>query len=199
MSNLSDVIKGANIFTLSPNFYTFDRFGYPVSAIFFNYNHSAIPYHDYFDHDFSVIVWIYLYNYFPWTGIITFSNVNFSEYLILGFNKNGASLMITYYEKETNTTSYLNPYNVIELKKWHQISFVLEGTTALIYVNGTLIAINKNFTFKSFNKTNNYIGRNIQYNKSSYAIYDDLKIFPQSLSSSFIINDFIFNSPGKFS
>ncbi len=59
MSNLSDVVGGANLFGGSSYSFVSDRFNSSNSAIFFNQGYLQVPTGVYFSGDFTFTAWIY--------------------------------------------------------------------------------------------------------------------------------------------
>ena len=60
MSNLSDLIGGADLFQGSKYSYTYDRFNNSNSAIYFDRGYLQVPQGNYFSGDFTFTAWIYL-------------------------------------------------------------------------------------------------------------------------------------------
>ena len=74
MSNLSDVVGGANLFGGSSYLFTNDRFCSANSAIYFNKGYLQVSSGIYFSGDFTFTAWIYLYSYEKYSRIIDFRN-----------------------------------------------------------------------------------------------------------------------------
>jgi hypothetical protein len=80
---------------------------------------------------------------------------------------------------------------IINLNQWYFISFVLNGTTGYIYVNGKQVVIGPLQIPNNEIRTNNYIGKsNSVHDSNADAIYDEIKIFKGALSSNDILNEY---------
>jgi hypothetical protein len=79
MSNLSDVVGGANLYGGSNYSFTFDRFCSANSAIYFNKGYLQVPEGVYFSGDFTVTAWIYLKSYQSYSRIFDFGNGRISD------------------------------------------------------------------------------------------------------------------------
>jgi len=143
MSNLSDVVGGANMSVVSSSsYFSFvkDRFCNASSAIFFNNGSGLkVPSGVYFSGDFTVSAWLNLkaqnqpYN----MRLIDFGQGNYIDTIkIVVFNSLKISL---YSQTNVNSSSSIGTNSFIELNKWYHVTFTLNGTTGCIYVNGSLI------------------------------------------------------------
>jgi hypothetical protein len=74
MSNLSDVVGGADLFGGTSYSFVPDRFCSPNSAIYFNKGYLQVPAGVYFSGDFTFTAWVYLKSYQPWSRIFDFGN-----------------------------------------------------------------------------------------------------------------------------
>jgi len=74
MSNLSDVVGGANLYNGYSYSYTYDRLCSANSAIYFNKGYLQVPSGVYFYGDFNVTAWIYLKSYQSYSRVIDFGN-----------------------------------------------------------------------------------------------------------------------------
>jgi len=75
MSNMNDVVDGANLFGGSSYSFTYDRFCSAKSAIYFNQGYLQVPPGVYFTGDFTVTAWIYLKSYQSYSTIFEFANL----------------------------------------------------------------------------------------------------------------------------
>jgi hypothetical protein len=178
MSNLSDVIGGANLFGGSSYSFVPDRFGSPNSAIYFNKGHLQVPSGVYFSGDFTVTAWIYLKSYQYWSRIFDFGNGAPSENVYLSIIDTDSRLQG--YIRQDSSESRLNTLPIINLNEWYFISFVLSGTTGLIYVNCNQVATGILHAPNNIIRTSNYIGKSnwaINVFPNADAIYDEFKIY----------------------
>ena len=192
MSNLSDVIGGANMDGSLINIsFVNDRFCNANSAIFFN-NASAlkVPPGVYFSGDFTITIWIYLKAFQSHnTRLIDFGNGNYADTVFAFYN----SMQIKYFISLNSTTKWsygMSTNSLIELNKWYHVTFTLSGTTGYVYVNGSL-AVNRSTMIVPRNilRNLNYIG--LYY---AIAIFDDLKFYQGAMSQAQILNDYIISS-----
>lgn len=196
MSNLSDVVGGADMYNGNSYSYSFDRFCSPNAAIALNNGYLQVPSGVYFSGDFSLTVW-FNYNYFGNLNIIDFSN---------GFELDNLAFKVAsnYIAAEIYQGDYvdrLNAYTYIQSNTWNHLALVLNGYNGYIYLNGIQVA-NKQLLIRlnNVNRTSNYVGRSSMNDFSfSYAMLDDLKIHKGALTSNEILNDYTISSlNGKF-
>jgi hypothetical protein len=193
MSNLSDVVGGANLFNGSSYSFTYDRFFSANSAIYFNKGYLKVPNGVYFSGDFTFTAWIYLKSYQSWSRIFDFGNGSPSDNVFLGMIN--ATSQIKGNILNGSSFSSIKASSSISLNEWYFISFVLSGTTGFIYVNGNQVANGTLNVPKNITRTHNYIGKS--YSRSHLnadAIYDEFKIYEGALSSSDIMNEYKISS-----
>jgi len=193
MSNLSDVVGGANLFGGSSYSFTYDRFCLPNSAIYFNQGFLQVPTGVYFSGDFTVTAWIYLKSYQSRSRIFDFGNGSESDNVLLTMNKTNPQIRGNIFNG--SSPSPIQTSSIINLNQWYFISFVLNGTTGYIYVNGNQAINGTMYVPNNITRTSNFIGKNNSgSNKSADAIYDELKIYQVALSSDDIMNEYLISS-----
>jgi hypothetical protein len=193
LSNLSDLIGGANLF--GGENYTFvpDRFCAPNSALYFDYGYLQVPTGVYFSGDFTFTAWIYLKTYESFSRIFEFANNgNYSDSVFLAMNSPASVLKGFIYNGTTGLGLGLFSKPIINLNEWYFVSFVLNGTIGYIYVNGNQTQSGRLLAPNNINRTQNFIGKN-GLNKAN-AIYDEIKIYQIALTSSQIMNEYIATS-----
>jgi hypothetical protein len=194
MSNLNDQMGGANLFGGSNYLFTSDRFCSPNSAIYFNKGYLQVPSGVYFTGDFTVTAWIYLKSYQSYSRIFDFGNGQASDNVLLGINSTHSKIRGNIFDISLSVSPIITS-SLINLNEWYFISFVLNGTTVYIYVNGKQV---KNGASKKPNnilRTNNYIGKsNWVGHLNADAVYDEFKIYQGALSSSDILNEYLISS-----
>ena len=189
MSNLSDVVGGANLYGGSNYSFASDRFGSPNSAIYFNKGYLQVPEGVYFKGDFTFTAWIYLKSYQSWARIFEFGNGAGNDNVGLAMNASSSKISGLIYNRSLGIS--IQTSSIINLNKWYFISFVLNGTTGYIYVNGSQVAINKLLVPNNITRTRNYIGKsNWPTGINADAIYDEFKIYEGALTSTFILNEY---------
>ena len=188
MSNLSDVIGGANLFGGVNYSFVPDRFCSPNSAIYFNKGHLQVPSGVYVSGDFTVTAWIYLKSYQQSSRIFDFGNGKESDNIFIRINTPFISLNgFTYIG---NSQSQVNASSTINLNEWYFISFVLSGTTGFIYVNGSKVGSGTLKVPNNIIRTSNYIGKSNWGNQNADAVYDEIKIYQVALSSNNIMKEY---------
>jgi len=189
MNNLTDLVGGANLFGGSSYSFVPDRFSTPKSAIYFNQGYLQVPPGVYFSGDFTLTAWIYLKSYQLNSRIFDFGNGPESENIGLAMAGKTSS-MYGIDIKDNYELNILTP-SMINLNQWYFISFVLSGTTGYIYVNGNQVVTGPLHIPTNIIRTNNYIGKsNWASDSNADAIYDEIKIYNQALTSIQISNQY---------
>jgi hypothetical protein len=188
MSNLSDVVGGANLYGGSNYSFASDRFGSPNSAIYFNKGYLQVPEGVYFSGDFTVSVWIYLKSYQPWWRIFDFGNGEAIDNVVLAMFDLTHKLRANIYK--SSSYQLIDTSLKINLNEWYFMSFVLNGTAGYIYVNGNQVATGTLNVPNNITRKNNYIGKSNWGAPNADAIYDEFKIYQVALSSTDIMNEY---------
>jgi hypothetical protein len=188
MSNLSDVVGGANLFGGSNFMFTSDRFGAQNAAIYFNQGYLQVPTGVYFSGDFTVTTWINLKSYQSYSRFFDFGNGAGSDNVLLSMTESFSKMHGVIFK--SSLSSYIQTSSIINLNEWYFISFVLSGTTGYIYVNGNQVKTNQLNVPNSILRANNYIGKSNFGNANTDAVYDEFKIYQGALSSSDIMNEY---------
>jgi len=149
----------------------------------------------YFNGDFTIECWVYPTVFSNWSRIIDFGN---------GPNNNNVLLAYTY-----GTTgkpalhvggAEFSASTAIPLNQWTHVAATLNGTTAKIYINGTVSATaNFNNPPANVTRTKNYIGRSNwgTGDPDANAIYDDLRIWSVARSASEIQSNMNYELSGN--
>jgi hypothetical protein len=192
MSSLSDAVGEANLFEGVNYSFVPDRFCSAKSAIYFNGGYLQVPNGVYFSGDFTFTAWVYLKSYQSWSRFFEFGNglgsdnvifaMVYSTSQLIGMTFDGSSQ--SYIETSSSTT-------IINLYEWNFISFVLSNLTGYIYVNGDQVANGILNVPNNITRTKNYIGKSYSpLGSNADAIYDELKIYQDALSSIDIKNEY---------
>jgi hypothetical protein len=196
MSNLTDVVGGANMYGGSSYSFTYDRFCNAYSAIYFNVGFLQAPAGVYFSGDFTVIAWIHLLEYrAPFSRIIDFGNGCLSDNVIFNTDTSGSLLKGATLDLTLLTDfSVLSPQ--IKLNSWYHVAFVFSGSNGYIYVNGDLAGSRTNMKIpRNVLRIYNYIGKNCDSSKPNInATFDDLRIYAGALSAAQILTDYTTSS-----
>ena len=189
MSNLSDVVGGADLFGGSSYSFVSDRFCTKNSAIYFNKSYLQAPNGIYFSGDFTVTAWIYLKTYQSFSKFFDFGNGQESNNVFLAMIE--TSPKICGFTLIDSLQSLIETSAIIKLNKWYFISYVLSNKIGYIYVNGNQMTNGTLLVPKNIMRTSNYIGKsNWASNSNADAIYDEFKIYQGALSSKEIMNEF---------
>jgi hypothetical protein len=188
MSNLSDVVGGANLFGGVNYSFVPDRFCSPNSAIYFNKGYLEVPSDVYFSGDFTMTAWIYLKSYQSNSRIFDFGNGQDSDNVLLTMVGTTPQIKGNIYKKHI-TSSIITP-SIINLNEWYFISFFLSGTTGYIYLNGGQVATGTLNVPNNIIRTSNYIGKSNWVNQNADAVYDEIKIYQVALSSNDIMKEY---------
>ena len=193
MSNLTDVIGGANLYGGNIYEYSNDRFCNPNQAIYFKYGYLQIPPGVYFSGDFTLSVWILMKSYQYYAAICDFANGKENDNILLEMYNTSSDLYIDIYQVGSRSNLHSPP--LILLNQWYHVTLTLFGTSASVYINGNLKT--KVFLLKpSFvTRSSNFIGKsNWVDDAPADAIFDDLKIYQGALTSTQILNDYTISS-----
>ena len=195
MSNLTDLISGANLFGGSSYSFVSDRFGSPNSAIYFNKGYLQVPAGVYFSGDFTVTAWIYLKSYQSFSRIFDFGNGEGSDNVILAMSETTSQIRGFTFYKSSYSYSDIMSSSKVNLNEWYFVSFVLSDTTGFIYVNGNQVASGTLNVPNNITRKSNYIGKsNTTVYPNADAIYDEIKIYQGALSSDYIMNEYQISS-----
>jgi hypothetical protein len=202
MSSLSDVAGGANLFGGANFSFVPDRRCSPNLAIYLNRGYLQVPEGVYFSGDFTFTAWIYLKSYQSNSRIFEFGNNRVqngneksSDNVFLGMIGTTPRIKGDIFDGSSPSPSPIQTSSLLNLNKWYFISFVLNGTTGYIYVNGNEVINGTLHVPKNVRRTRNYIGKsNLATDSNADAIYDELKIHEGAFSSIDIMNEYILDS-----
>ncbi len=192
MNNLCDVIGGANLYNGSSYSFTVDRFGAANSAIYFNKGYLQVPSGVYFYGDFTVIAWINLKSFQSQSRIIDFGSPD--DNVILKLGASSPYLMAQVYSTQTESVIENSFSHRLQINQWYHIAFVLSGTNGFIYVDGIQVVAGTLFLPRNVQRTSNYIGKSNWPDRNADAVYDDLKIYNETLAATDILNEYILTS-----
>jgi hypothetical protein len=189
MSNLSDVVGGANLFGGLSYSFVPDRLCSAKSAIYFNRGYLQVPEGVYFSGDFTFTAWIYLKSYQFNSRIFDFGNGQESDNVVLAMF--GTTSQIYVKIIKGSSVSQLITSSIINLNEWYFISFVLSNTTGLIYINGNQVINGILKVPNNIKRKSNYIGKSdLATDSNADAKYGELKIYQEALSSVDIMNEY---------
>jgi hypothetical protein len=189
MSNLSDVVGGANMYNGTNYTFDYDRLCKAYSAIRFSSGYLQVPPGIYFSGEFTITAWIYLLPQQTQSSrIIDFGNGPGSNNILFAITGLSVHIYRNSSFLPTGSTS-------LNLTKWYHVAFVLNGINGSVYVNGYLARSAVLHTPVVLTRNLNYIGKsNWATGKNAYAIFDDLKIYQGALSETQILDDFKLSS-----
>lgn len=197
MSNLSDVVGGADLFNGTNYSYTTDRLNNLNSSIYFNSGFLSVPPSGAYctGGDFTITAWIQMKSSKKHARIIEFGNGPYSDSVIFGGGQLNTQLFFAVILNSSSTSSLNTPTTyVIELNIWYHVAAVLQGQKAYIYINGIQVANGPMQRPRSILRKENYIGRSnyhyVNLDDDADAVYDDIKLFKGALKSTDIMNDY---------
>jgi len=189
MSDLNDVVGGANLYGGSSYSFTYDRFCSPNSAIYFNNGYLQMPPSVYFSGNFTFIAWIYLKSYQTYSRIAEFDDQT-STYLV-AFYFHDSTSQLTF---QISTFAFVGT-TTLSLFNWYHVAFVLQGTTGLIYVNGIQIANSTLAVPSIVQMSNNFIGKSsVPSDQNPIAVYDEIQIYQGAMTAAQVLNSFTTSS-----
>jgi len=189
MNNLSDIVGGANLFEGFSYSFALDRFCLPNFAIHFNQGYLQIPEGVYFSGNFTVTAWIYLKSYQNNAKIFDFANGPSNNNVGLSMLETTSQMFA--YVFQGSLLSNFSTLPIINLNQWYFVSFVLSNTTGYVYANGNQVGTGTLYIPNNVTRANNYIGKsNWREDSNLDAIYSDLKIYHESLTSNEILNEY---------
>ncbi len=94
----------------------------------------------------------------------------------------------------SNKESFLMTSSLLDLNKWYHVAFTSNKNKGYIYVNGGQVAINYLLTPNNVTRNSNFIGKSNSNDYNTDAVYDELKIYSGSLTSNYILDDYIRDS-----
>ena len=184
MSDLTDVVGGANLFGGERYSFVEDRFGHPNSAIYFNNGYIKIPEGVYFSGDFSVTFWMNFKTNKIRRHLFNFGNGPESDNVLSVLDDLEIELHIYPYAK----AFVVGKSKIIEVNKWYHLAFVMEKDVGIIYVNGNHYKSAQTNTPRDVLRKQNFFGH--EYWGRTNEILDEFKIYRGALSSSDVMNTY---------
>ncbi len=131
----------------------------------------------YFDGDFTIEAWVYPKTFASWQRIIDFGNGAADDNILFSFTSGTSGHPVLRVYNGSNYSS-INTSNPISTNEWTHIAVTLSGTTATIYVNGS-VENTSTFSYLPANvtRTNCYIGKSNWNDPYADAIYDEIRIW----------------------
>jgi hypothetical protein len=171
----------------------YDRFGNPNSAVNFLSSSYSLPPGIYFNTNFTVTAWIYLYQ--AQAILIDFSNDDELDTTMMEVNS-GNQLEERFYSESIGAGSSLftkisaPKSTALNLNTWYHVAFLGSDNGYLrIYLNGLLVSKYKGNYPSKISTGLNYFGGN-----SQKATYDDIKIFNTALKPCQIMNEYVISN-----
>ena len=192
-NNVNDVIDGANMIGPTPAgsaTLTADRFGNVNSAIHFNNSYYTVPSGIYFYGDFTLAVWLKIYRLSAYQVLLDFGNTaQTNNVWISPIDSNQRHTLIQMYDPSQydstyfcSCSSYLGT-TAVTLNAWFLLVLTLSGTTANLYLNGTLTNTFTGFFVPTNTIRNvNYIGVDSFGSAKLITDLDDLRIYNRTLN-----------------
>ncbi len=121
-----------------------------------------------------------------WSKLFDFGNGKNNDNVYFSFIGINSNMEASIWKKNSSVKK-LDTSPIINLNEWYFISFVLNRTTSNIYVNGNQVATGLFIIPNNITRTRNYISKR-NWATDSNAIYDEIKIYQEALTSSQIMN-----------
>jgi hypothetical protein len=184
---MRDAIGTADMIQGNLTSFVADRFGNVNSALALNGGWTLVPPGIYFDTpEFTIAVWVYPQQIESYSRIIDFGNGILLDNKVLSLSSGNslepffAILSGSNYIFQTKSTKQITP------NQWQFLTATNNGTIAIIYLNGTLVAESntQNYT-RPFNlsRSSCYIGKsNWAHDGYSHSYLDDLRFYNKSLT-----------------
>ncbi len=184
MSNLSDLVGKAKLY--SKNSYTLanNRFCDSNSAIYLTQSYLRAPSGINLTSDFTVTLWMYFKSFRKNSGLISFGNKSSKDTFSILLHS-ASQLTVLARNKKTShniTTSKL------QLNKWYHVALVFSRANAYVYVNGTLVCNGSLLMKNNVSRSINLIGDNAD------AIFDELKLYHGPMTANQVLDDYIASS-----
>ena len=190
-SNVDDIINGFNLYSPLNALFTQDRKEISNSALIFTEGYYRIPPGYYFNGDFSIVLWIKVYQPIAYVRIFDFFQGQAFEALSLMFIDNNGKLRVEVFYG--NTLYAQDTTSEISLGFWNHICLVNKDKLFSLYINGTEGFANTPFELNFLDRSFNYIGKsNDQSDPCLTALFDDFKIFNKALTFQEIMDEFNF-------
>ena len=194
MSNLNDVISGANLYNGVSFSFVADRFNIPNVAISLDNGNLQVPAGVYFNGDFTFIAWVYFRTISDQMRIFDFGNGAANENVVFLVGSANSFCLDTYNGSLSSWWTNLNNrcYGPgINLNQWYHVAIVLKGTNALFYLNGVRIKTGTFFSPNNVQRASNFIGKsNWESQPNTNAIYDEIKIYRGAMSDDQVLADY---------
>ena len=195
MNNLNDTVGGANLFGGSNYKFVADRFNKSNSAIYFHNGYLKVPPGVYFSGDFTVTAWVNFNSLQRWQRIFDFGNALTMpkapalDNVFFALAYRTLNLVI-----DTVNGSNKLEYRVsseINLNQWYHVTYVLQGNTGTVYVNGTNVGSGPQNTPRNVTRNYNYIGKSwFPADALADATYDEIKIYSGALQVTDILKEY---------
>ena len=169
---------------------TADRFGNASSAIHFNGGYYTVPSRIYFSGDFTIAVWLKLNSASAYQPILDFGDtLQTNNVWVSPYDSTARYPCIEMYDPSQYDPTYgcsCSQYlgtTAVTLNSWFLYVLTLNGTTAKLYLNGTLTNTFTGFSVpKNTIRNTNYIGSDSFRSPLLLADLDDLRIYNRTLS-----------------
>jgi hypothetical protein len=168
-----------------------DRFCTKSSALYLPKATLSFPAGTYFNGDFTLSFWMNLQSYQDSAGLIYFatSNAESADTNQIGINMVGTTGRLRAFVDQSG----IETGNLITLKKWHFVSFILKGTTGCIYLNGFQIQTGTLIVPENRERTSNSIG---VFDLNPDVIMDEIKIYSGAMESQQVMNEYKLSKKG---
>jgi len=181
MSSSKNIIYGQN------NEFTSDRYCKLKSAVYLKQGYLQAPPAIYFSGDFTISLWIWLNSYQSSARLIDFSNGFTTNEVVIYQQGNSSQISAGIYED--NNTCFVGTLSNLNLKQWYYVTFVLNGTNAILYVNGNQVGTRSGMSIpESVERSQCYFGKSANPSDPNLdAIIDTITIYQATLEQSQVV------------
>jgi hypothetical protein len=170
--------------------FTSDRFGNPNSALALNGGWTRVPSGIYFNTiEFTISAWILPQQVGSYAAIVDFGNGAGVDNIIFGLTV-GSNLRPYLAVYRSSGSISAESSQVLTNGQWQFFTATFNGTSARIYLNGTLMGSSSfsSSTLASIQRSNCYIGKSAWSGDGYSSSYlDDLRFYNKSLTQTEIV------------
>lgn len=164
-----------------------DRFGNEFSAYSFNgiSDFISVPEDVYFEGDFTISAWINPRQIKSWNRILDFGNGGNAQNVFLAITQSSSGKPAgSVFGPQGRNFTEITSNSKTPLNRWSHIVFLLQGSTAKLFLNRELVAVIQNFIIPpSVKRSKNYIGRsNWPQDGFTDATIDDIAMYSRALN-----------------
>lgn len=153
-------------------------------------DYAQAPNGVYFNGDFTIEGWVNVRSHNAWARLLDFGNASPMDNVLLALS-DGSTGRPAFWTFNGTVGSGITAPNPLPLNQWVHLAATLQGTTARLYVNGSLVASGTLSVPRNVVRTRNYIGRsNWLQDAYANAQVDEIRIWNRARSQTEIQRDY---------